>query len=80
MSGPLIASEYLRIRGTIARDDPYEGDPGSTDVHAGARGDGRIQAAYPHGAYERLAEIKRRYDPSKLFRQNQSIRPSVTAR
>jgi FAD/FMN-containing dehydrogenase len=45
-----------------------------------AEGEARIRAAYPLGTYERLAEIKRRYDPANLFRQNQNIRPSVTVR
>jgi FAD/FMN-containing dehydrogenase len=39
-------------------------------------GDERIRAAYPHGAYERIAEIKRRYDPTNLFRYNQNIPPA----
>ena len=38
-------------------------------------GEERIRAAYPAGTYERLAEIKRRYDPANLFRLNQNIRP-----
>jgi len=29
-----------------------------------AEGEARIRAAYPGGAYQRLAGIKRRYDPS----------------
>ncbi|HYK96351.1 MAG TPA: FAD-binding oxidoreductase [Candidatus Dormibacteraeota bacterium] len=39
-------------------------------------GPARVRAAYPHGAYERLAEIKRRYDPTNLFRLNQNIPPA----
>jgi FAD/FMN-containing dehydrogenase len=45
-----------------------------------AEGEARIRAAYPGGAYERLAEIKRRYDPANLFRLNQNVRPAVTVR
>ena len=40
-------------------------------------GDERIRAAYPAGTYERLADVKRRYDPSNLFHQNQNIRPAA---
>ena len=38
-------------------------------------GDERIREAYPNGTYERLVSIKRRYDPTNLFRLNQNIRP-----
>ena len=53
--------------------------PKATGVYANflaAEGGARIRDAYPHGAYERLAEIKRRYDPSNLFRLNQNIKPA----
>ena len=42
-------------------------------------GEARIREAYPAATYERLADIKRRYDPSNLFRMNQNIRPAGTA-
>lgn len=45
-----------------------------------SEGDARIRAAYPVATYERLAEVKRHYDPGNLFRLNQNIRPSVAIR
>ena len=38
-------------------------------------GEERVRAAYPHGAFERLATVKRRYDPVNIMRRNQNIRP-----
>jgi FAD/FMN-containing dehydrogenase len=36
----------------------------------------RVRAAYPGSTWDRLIEIKRRYDPTNLFRMNQNIPPS----
>lgn len=41
-----------------------------------AEGETRIREAYPDLTYHRLADIKRRYDPTNLFRLNQNIRPA----
>ncbi len=38
-------------------------------------GDDRIRDAYPAGAYERLVQVKGKYDPQNMFCFNQNIRP-----
>jgi FAD/FMN-containing dehydrogenase len=38
-------------------------------------GEARIRASY-RGNYDRLAQIKKRYDPSNLFHINQNIPPA----
>jgi FAD/FMN-containing dehydrogenase len=42
-------------------------------------GSGRVRAAYPGSTWDRLAAIKRRYDPTNLFRLNQNIPPAAKA-
>ena len=37
----------------------------------------RVRAAYPGSTWDRLAVIKRRYDPTNLFRLNQNIPPAA---
>jgi FAD/FMN-containing dehydrogenase len=39
-------------------------------------GEARIRATYRDN-YDRLATIKRKYDPENLFRVNQNIRPAA---
>ena len=36
----------------------------------------RLESAYG-SSYQRLVELKNRFDPSNLFRLNQNIRPTV---
>jgi hypothetical protein len=42
-------------------------------------GEERVKATYG-GNYQRLAEIKAKYDPTNLFRVNQNIKPTTTKR
>jgi FAD/FMN-containing dehydrogenase len=51
--------------------------------HAGAyvgfigdEGEDRVHEAYPGPTWDRLAAIKRRYDPANLFRLNQNVEPA----
>ncbi|MFL5680024.1 MAG: FAD-binding oxidoreductase [Chloroflexota bacterium] len=46
----------------------------------GDEGELRVREAYPGETYARLADIKRRYDPTNLFRLNQNIKPAASPR
>ena len=53
--------------------------PNAIGVYAnfiGDEGPDRLHEAYPAMTYQRLAEVKRRYDPTNLFHRNQNIRPA----
>ena len=38
-------------------------------------GEDRVRASY-RGNYDRLAQVKRRYDPENMFHVNQNIQPA----
>jgi FAD/FMN-containing dehydrogenase len=42
----------------------------------GDEGAGRVRDAYPGPTWDRLAEIKRRYDRTNLFHLNQNVPPA----
>ena len=50
-------------------------DGGAYVNFLGDEGPDRVRQAYPGPTWDRLVEIKRRYDPGNLFRLNQNIPP-----
>jgi FAD/FMN-containing dehydrogenase len=53
-----------------------QGDAGAYVNFVGEEGPERVRAAYPGATYDRLAELKRRYDPENVFRLNQNVPPA----
>ncbi len=53
-----------------------QSDAGAYVNFLGEEGDARVRDAYPGATWDRLAAIKRRYDPTNLFRLNQNIAPA----
>jgi FAD/FMN-containing dehydrogenase len=53
-----------------------QGDSSAYVNFLGDEGAARVRDAYPAPTWERLAAIKRRYDPTNLFRLNQNIPPA----
>jgi FAD/FMN-containing dehydrogenase len=49
------------------------GAPGAYVNFLGDEGGARVREAYPGPTWDRLAAVKRRYDPTNLFRLNQNI-------
>jgi FAD/FMN-containing dehydrogenase len=54
-----------------------QGDPGVYVNFLGDEGPERVRQAYPGATWDRLVEVKRRYDPGNLFRRNQNIPPGL---
>jgi FAD/FMN-containing dehydrogenase len=53
-----------------------QSDDGMYVNFVGDEGEESIRASYPGETWDRLAAIKRRYDPTNLFRMNQNIPPA----
>jgi len=53
-----------------------QGDTGIYVNFLGAEGEARVRQAYPGSTWDRLVTIKRRYDPTNLFRLNHNIIPA----
>jgi hypothetical protein len=57
-----------------------QGDGGAYVNFLDDEGEARVRAAYPGTTWDRLVEIKGRYDPENLFRPNQNILPAAEGR
>jgi hypothetical protein len=53
-----------------------QGDEDAYVNFLGDEGEARVRAAYPGSTWDRLVEIKGRYDPTNLFRLNQNLPPA----
>lgn len=56
--------------------DLQQSDHGAYVAFLGADEVNRIKDAYPATTWERLAQVKRQYDPDNFFRLNQNIEPN----
>jgi hypothetical protein len=54
----------------------HQGDDGVYINFLEDEGPARVRAAYPGPTWHRLVAVKRRYDPTNLFRLNQNIPPT----
>jgi FAD/FMN-containing dehydrogenase len=54
----------------------HGGDDGAYVGFLADEGEERVRAAYPGPTWDRLAELKARYDPDNLFRLNQNVPPA----
>ena len=61
------------VDGFVAALDPA---PGAYVNFLSDEGEARVREAYPGPTWDRLREIKRRYDPTNLFRLNQNVPPA----
>ena len=75
---------FLRGRGARAAKEAWvkdfaaaidQGDRAVYSNFVGDEGPERVRQAYPGSTWDRLVEIKRRYDPTNLFRLNQNVTP-----
>lgn len=53
-----------------------DGSPGAYVGFIGGQREDRARDAYPAATYERLAQVKAKYDPHNMFRMNVNVKPA----
>lgn len=53
-----------------------DGDETAYVNFLGDEGADRVRDAYPGATWDRLASVKRRYDPDNVFHRNQNVAPA----
>jgi FAD/FMN-containing dehydrogenase len=56
-----------------------DGAPGVYVNFLADEGEARVREAYPGATWDRLVEVKRRYDPTNLFRLNQNVESDASS-
>ena len=69
-----LAVRQAEVDGLV--DELRQTDTGAYVNFVGDEGEAGVRAAYPGKTYDRLAEIKRRYDPGNVFHMNQNVPPA----
>jgi FAD/FMN-containing dehydrogenase len=78
-NGDVGESDYL-LRQQWVEDLASQLDDGTPGAYVNFLADeapDRINDAYPAATYERLSQVKKRYDPDNLFRLNQNVLPAA---
>jgi FAD/FMN-containing dehydrogenase len=57
-------------------DELLQDDAGAYVGFLTDEGEARVRAAYPGPTWDRLREVKRKYDPENVFRLNQNVPPA----
>ena len=74
---PTTAEDHVRWARDLSADlAPYT-TSGVYLNYTSDEGDARVRNMYGPERYDRLVELKDRYDPGNVFRLNQNITPSV---
>jgi FAD/FMN-containing dehydrogenase len=75
-TAPLAVAQLRLLGGAMAR-VPADATTFAHRTRPILAGIGAVREAYPGPTWERLAAIKRRYDPGNLFHRNQNIPPAT---